>query len=133
MSAAIFMLRSTISRAVIGVFSIRAVAAAKAKLPPSVITGNPQGRGVPDIAGNASPYSGYDLILYGESTTKLKLTAPAKGVLGVIGGTSAVAPLYAALIALINADLDEPLELHSRRERRRQARFDVFLELHRAR
>jgi kumamolisin len=82
---------------------------AKAKLPPSVITGNPQGRGVPDIAGNASPYSGYDLILYGESTTKLKLTAPAKGVLGVIGGTSAVAPLYAALIALINADLDEPV------------------------
>jgi hypothetical protein len=33
-SAAIFMLRSTISRAVMGVFSISAVAAARAKLPP---------------------------------------------------------------------------------------------------
>jgi hypothetical protein len=47
-------------------------------------------RGVPDVAGNASLNSGYLLTLYGLST-------------GPLGGTSAVAPLYAGLAALINA------------------------------
>ena len=51
------------------------------------------GRGVPDVAGNASHDSGYVLMLYGA------LTDP-------IGGTSAVAPLYAALTALFCANLD---------------------------
>ena len=48
-----------------------------------------RGRGVPDIAGNASPYSGYPIIVNGVSQTEY--------------GTSAVAPLYAGLMAVINA------------------------------
>lgn len=46
------------------------------------------GRGVPDIAGNAAPNSGY--------------TTYVNGRYGTVGGTSAVAPLWAALIILIN-------------------------------
>jgi kumamolisin len=46
------------------------------------------GRGVPDIAGDADPNTGYNILVDGQS--------------GAIGGTSAVAPLWAALIALIN-------------------------------
>ena len=46
-------------------------------------------RGVPDVAGDASPQTGYDVLIDGEET--------------VVGGTSAVAPLWAALIARINA------------------------------
>ena len=47
------------------------------------------GRGVPDVAGNAAPTTGYTIRVDGE-------TIP-------IGGTSAVAPLWAGLIALANA------------------------------
>ena len=54
------------------------------------------GRGVPDVAGNADPDSGYNLIQNG---------SPA----GPIGGTSAAAPLYAGLVALINAHLNHPV------------------------
>ena len=49
------------------------------------------GRGVPDVAGDADPESGYLIIVDGQS--------------GVIGGTSAVAPLWSALIALCNEEL----------------------------
>jgi kumamolisin len=49
------------------------------------------GRGVPDVAGNADPQSGYNVFVDGK---------PA-----VIGGTSAVAPLWAGLLALINQSL----------------------------
>ena len=42
------------------------------------------GRGVPDVAGNADPATGYQVLVDGNST--------------VIGGTSAVAPLWSALI-----------------------------------
>ena len=52
------------------------------------------GRGIPDVAGNADPASGYLLTLNG-------------GHIGV-GGTSAVSPLYAGLMALINASLPNP-------------------------
>jgi kumamolisin len=45
-------------------------------------------RGVPDVSGDADPDTGYDVRIDGEDT--------------VIGGTSAVAPLWAALIARIN-------------------------------
>ncbi|MHB2017059.1 MAG: S53 family peptidase [Candidatus Xenobia bacterium] len=45
------------------------------------------GRGVPDVAGDADPASGYDVLVDGQE--------------GIIGGTSAVAPLYAGLTALI--------------------------------
>jgi kumamolisin len=47
------------------------------------------GRGVPDVAGDADPSTGYSVRVDGELT--------------VIGGTSAVAPLWAGLIALANA------------------------------
>jgi kumamolisin len=47
------------------------------------------GRGVPDVCGDASPDSGYEVFIDGSQT--------------VVGGTSAVAPLWAALIARINA------------------------------
>jgi kumamolisin len=45
-------------------------------------------RGVPDVAGNADPDTGYQVRIDGSNT--------------VIGGTSAVAPLWAGLIARIN-------------------------------
>jgi kumamolisin len=54
---------------------------------PQAPTGMP-GRGVPDVAGDADPNSGYQIIVDGQQ--------------GVVGGTSAVAPLWAGLIALIN-------------------------------
>jgi kumamolisin len=54
------------------------------------------GRGVPDVAGNASPYSGYTLYVYGTSYSQN-------------GGTSAVAPLYASLVAILAAEVGWPL------------------------
>jgi len=45
-------------------------------------------RGVPDTAGNADPETGYNILVDGESM--------------VVGGTSAVAPLWAGLIARCN-------------------------------
>jgi len=53
------------------------------------------GRGVPDVAGNADPLTGYQVLV--------------DGVSEVIGGTSAVAPLWAALIARCNQRLGRPL------------------------
>jgi kumamolisin len=50
------------------------------------------GRGVPDIAGDADPNTGYQVRLVG-------------GQSEVIGGTSAVSPLWAGLIALVNQRL----------------------------
>lgn len=47
------------------------------------------GRGVPDVAGDADPSTGYSVRVDGQTM--------------VIGGTSAVAPLWAGLIALANA------------------------------
>ncbi len=60
-------------------------------LPGSANPGGRAGRGVPDVAGNASPASGYAVRVDGRDM--------------VIGGTSAVAPLYAGLIALLNQAL----------------------------
>ena len=60
-------------------------------LPKRVGTGS-IGRGIPDIAGNASENSGYPQVINGASPQP-------------VGGTSAVAPLYAGLIARINANL----------------------------
>jgi kumamolisin len=65
-----------------------------AGVPPSANPGGHVGRGVPDVAGDADPSSGYVTLVDGQS--------------GVIGGTSAVAPLWAALIALINQSLGKP-------------------------
>jgi kumamolisin len=60
---------------------------ASVNVPPSVNDGH-KGRGVPDVAGDADPQTGYKIHVDGQD--------------GVFGGTSAVAPLWAALIALIN-------------------------------
>jgi kumamolisin len=49
------------------------------------------GRGVPDVAGDADPTTGYSVVVDGKQA--------------VIGGTSAVAPLWAALLARINQSL----------------------------
>jgi kumamolisin len=79
---------------------------ANANVPVSVNADHHKGRGIPDVAGNAG---GYDLWLYGKPLSKLKLTSgPGKGQpFGAFGGTSSVAPLYAALIGLINASLNK--------------------------
>ena len=53
------------------------------------------GRGVPDVAGNAAPETGYEIQVDGQSE--------------VVGGTSAVAPLWAGLVALMNQQLGKPL------------------------
>lgn len=45
-------------------------------------------RGVPDVCGDADPQTGYDVRIDGTNTA--------------IGGTSAVAPLWAGLVALVN-------------------------------
>ncbi|HEY3786182.1 MAG TPA: S53 family peptidase [Steroidobacteraceae bacterium] len=63
-------------------------------LPPSVNDGKTR-RGVPDVAGDAAPDTGYRLVVGGKS--------------GVVGGTSAVAPLWAGLIALLNQGVGHPL------------------------
>ena len=56
-------------------------------LPANVSTGK-KGRGVPDVAGDAAVSSGYLIVIRGNTQ--------------VVGGTSAVAPLWAGLTALIN-------------------------------
>jgi kumamolisin len=53
------------------------------------------GRGVPDVSGDADPVTGYDVLVDGQNT--------------VIGGTSAVAPLFAGLLARINQSLGTPI------------------------
>ncbi len=62
-----------------------------ANVPPSVNPGNRMGRGVPDISGDADPATGYSVEVDGEAI--------------VLGGTSAVAPLWAGLVALSNQKL----------------------------
>jgi kumamolisin len=64
-------------------------------VPPSVNPGGHIGRGVPDVSGNADPNTGY-------------VTCCA-GKFQIVGGTSAVAPLWAALIARINQALGTPV------------------------
>jgi len=55
------------------------------------------GRGVPDVAGNADPATGYQVLVDGQDS--------------VIGGTSAVAPLWAALTARLVQSLGTRLGL----------------------
>ena len=61
---------------------------------PNAPNGKP-GRGVPDVAGDADPTTGYNVVVDGSAT--------------VIGGTSAVAPLWAGLTTLINQSLGQPV------------------------
>src|SRR5205823_2774617 len=63
---------------------------ANAHVPPS-LNGGQTGRGVPDVSGVGDPETGFNIILNGRQEP--------------IGGTSAVAPLWAGLIALINQKL----------------------------
>jgi kumamolisin len=65
-----------------------------AKIPAQPET-NFVGRGVPDISGNADPSTGYNIRVDGQDE--------------VVGGTSAVAPLWAALVALLNQQLGSPV------------------------
>ncbi len=64
-------------------------------MPPSANPGHHVGRGLPDVAANADPGTGYQIEVDGQRM--------------VIGGTSAVAPLYAALVALCNEQLGRRL------------------------
>jgi kumamolisin len=66
-----------------------------AGVPPSANAGSHVGRGLPDVAGDASPETGYNVVVDGSAQ--------------VYGGTSAVAPLYAGLVALINQSLKTPV------------------------
>jgi kumamolisin len=65
-----------------------------AKVPVSVSTGK-VGRGVPDVAGDADPATGFRVTVDGSTI--------------VIGGTSAVAPLWAGLVALLGQHHGKPL------------------------
>jgi kumamolisin len=53
------------------------------------------GRGVPDIAANADPVTGYEVLVDGQRFT--------------VGGTSAGAPLLAGLVALLNQQIGKPI------------------------
>jgi kumamolisin len=66
-----------------------------ANVPPSVNPGNFKGRGLPDVAGDADPATGYEVQVDGSEFT--------------VGGTSAVAPLWAGLLALVNQALGKPV------------------------
>ena len=66
-----------------------------AKVPPSANPGGRRGRGVPDVSGDADPATGYQVRVDGTDA--------------VYGGTSAVAPLLAALVARIAQRLDSPV------------------------
>lgn len=59
--------------------------------------GGGAGRGVPDVAGDADPATGYQVFVDGKAL--------------VIGGTSAVAPLWAGLVARLVQSLGKPLGL----------------------
>jgi kumamolisin len=61
----------------------------------SVNPGSIEGRIIPDVAADASANTGYWMVVDGQG--------------GVSGGTSASAPLWASLIALLNANLDKPV------------------------
>ena len=53
------------------------------------------GRGVPDVAGDADPETGYQVRVDGQDE--------------IIGGTSAVAPLWSGLLALCNQQIGKPV------------------------
>ena len=64
---------------------------ANAGVPETSSAASTGGRGVPDVAGDAAPETGYQILVDGQQE--------------VVGGTSAVAPLWAGLIALLNQQL----------------------------
>lgn len=66
-----------------------------AQVPPSANPGGTVGRGVPDVAGDADPATGYEVLVDGETAA--------------IGGTSAVAPLWAGLVTIANKTIGQPV------------------------
>ncbi len=66
----------------------------QAGVPPSANANKRIGRGVPDVSGDADPQTGYQVRVDGQNS--------------VIGGTSAVAPLWSAFIALVNQKRGQP-------------------------
>lgn len=68
---------------------------ASANVPVSANRAHRRGRGVPDVAANADPATGYRIFVDGEQH--------------VGGGTSAAAPVWAGLIARINQKLGHPV------------------------
>jgi kumamolisin len=60
---------------------------------PASINDQHSGRGVPDVSGDADPQTGYKVRVDGQNV--------------VFGGTSAVAPLWSGLIALVNQQLGQ--------------------------
>jgi kumamolisin len=64
------------------------------QMPPNADTHKP-GRGVPDVSGDADPQTGYSIFVGGAGQS--------------VGGTSAVAPLWAGLTALVNQALGNPV------------------------
>jgi kumamolisin len=71
------------------------------------------GRGVPDVSGNADPLTGYQVRVDGRDT--------------VIGGTSAVAPLWAGLTALANQGNPRPAgDPHDRLYAHAEAFVDII-------
>jgi kumamolisin len=67
-----------------------------ARVPKAVNPPGPALRGVPDVAGDAAPGSGYQILCDGQKFPDAAQRIPP------VGGTSAVAPLWAGLIALLN-------------------------------
>jgi kumamolisin len=75
-----------------GISDVTPVPAWQKKVAPrSINPGHFAGRAIPDVAANADPATGY-FVMSG-------------GKFGIVGGTSASAPLWASLIARINASL----------------------------
>jgi len=66
-----------------------------AHVPPSANPGGRVGRGVPDASGDAAPATGYQIRVDGKKA--------------VVGGTSAVAPLWSGLFSLVNQQLAKPV------------------------
>lgn len=83
-------LRSATGGGVSDFFAVPAYQAATG-VPASANPGKHKGRGVPDVAANADPNTGYRVRVDGQEF--------------VVGGTSAAAPLWAGLVALLNQRL----------------------------
>jgi len=76
-------------------FFARPAYQSSANVPKSINPSHKTGRGVPDVCGNADIDTGYIVRVDGKTTA--------------IGGTSAVSPLWAGLIALLNQGRQQPL------------------------
>ena len=79
-----------------GISALFAVPAYQDKVAlPAPVGSTKAGRGVPDVAADADPDTGYSVVVDGQTA--------------VIGGTSAAAPLWAGLFALANAAAGKPV------------------------